>query len=179
MDAAAVLSPIDDATATPVVPIDWEQAIGDLLTDLSAAQDELLGVLKDKQRVLVTADVAGLDAIADRERAVLDRLQHCHDERARLLKLAADEGQPAQTLRQHTDRLPGAQAAPIRQRLDSAAAQSRLLKHHCLTNWVLAQQALVHLSQLVELIATGGRRQPTYSNGATSCATGTLVDEQA
>jgi flagellar biosynthesis/type III secretory pathway chaperone len=159
--------------------LDWEQAIGDLLTELSGAQDELLSVLNDKRQLLGRSDMNGLDAIADRERQVLARLQHCHDQRARLLQRSADEGEPAQSLRDRAQHLPAAQAGPLRERLDSAAAQSRLLKHQCLTNWVLAQQSLVHLSQLIELIATGGRRQPTYSNGATSCATGTLVDQEA
>jgi hypothetical protein len=45
-----------------------------------------------------------------------------------------------------------------------AAERSRLLQHQCLTNWVLVQRTLLHLSQLIEIIATGGRLQPTYSN---------------
>jgi hypothetical protein len=170
---------IETPTAAAIAEADWEQAIGQLLTELSAAQDELLEVLKDKRQLLVKGEVAGLDAINDREGQVLARLQRCHDERARLLRQTAEEGEPAETLRARVDRMPALQAECIRERLDSTAAQTRLLKHQCLTNWVLAQQSLVHLSQLVELIATGGHRQPTYSNGATSCATGTLVDQQA
>jgi hypothetical protein len=177
MDVATI--ELGAGEAAGMAEADWEQAIGQLLTELSSAQDELLDVLKDKRQLLVNGEVAGLAAINEREGQVLARLQHCHDERARLLRRAADEGGPVESLRQRVDRLPAVQAGPIRDRLDSAAARTRLLQHQCLTNWVLAQQSLVHLSQLVELIATGGHRQPTYSNGATSCATGTLVDQQA
>ena len=38
----------------------------------------------------------------------------------------------------------------------------RLLQHHSLTNWVLVQRTLIHLSQVLEIIATGGRLKPTY-----------------
>jgi hypothetical protein len=42
------------------------------------------------------------------------------------------------------------------------AARMRVLQHHSLVNWVLAQRALLHVSQLLEIIATGGRTQPNY-----------------
>ena len=62
------------------------------------------------------------------------------------------------------------------EQVKDASAKMLLLRHQSLTNWVLAQRALVHLSQMIEIIATGGRMQPTYGNGAPSFATGNLVD---
>jgi flagellar biosynthesis/type III secretory pathway chaperone len=174
MDAATIEMDLPESGS-----LDWEQAIGALLSELSAAQDELLDVLKEKRQLLASGNIAGLEEINRREGEVLARLQRCHDERARLLQQAADDGDPASTLRARVNHLPAMQAAPIRQRLDAAESRTRFLQHQCLTNWVLAQQSLVHLSQLIELIATGGQRQPTYSNGAPSCATGTLVDQEA
>jgi hypothetical protein len=55
----------------------------------------------------------------------------------------------------------------------------RLLQHHSLTNWVLAQRSLLHITQLLEIVATGGRLQPTYGKGASSHARGALVDQEA
>ena len=57
-------------------------------------------------------------------------------------------------------------AAACKPAFDEAAERSRLLQHQSLTNWVLVQRSLLHLSQLIEIIATGGRPKPTYGNGS-------------
>jgi hypothetical protein len=63
--------------------------------------------------------------------------------------------------------------------LRQASHRARLLQHHSLVNWVLVQKTLIHLSQLLEIIATGGRLQPTYQRDGTVQATGALVDRAA
>ena len=60
-----------------------------------------------------------------------------------------------------------------------SAAKMRLLQHHSLTNWVLAQRSLLHVSQLLEIIATGGRMQPTYGDRDALHGRGTLVNQEA
>jgi hypothetical protein len=60
-----------------------------------------------------------------------------------------------------------------------AADRSRLLQHQSLTNWVLVQRTLLHLSQMIEIIATGGRPKPTYEKGPGSNSGGALVDRAA
>ena len=54
-----------------------------------------------------------------------------------------------------------------------------LLQHHSLANWVLAQRSLLHISQLLEIIATGGRLRPTYGKSEPVLARGALVDQEA
>ena len=49
-----------------------------------------------------------------------------------------------------------------------AANRSQFLQHQSLTNWVVVQRSLLHLSQLIEIIATGGRPKPTYGKGSGS-----------
>jgi hypothetical protein len=61
--------------------------------------------------------------------------------------------------------------------VDEARRRARLLQHQSLTNWVLVQRTLLHLSHVVEIIATGGRMQPTYGKGAPVSAGGILVDQ--
>ena len=63
--------------------------------------------------------------------------------------------------------------------VNEAAAQMRLLQHQSLTNWVLAQRSILHLSQLLEIIATGGQLQPTYGRGDSPTPSGALVDKEA
>jgi hypothetical protein len=60
-----------------------------------------------------------------------------------------------------------------------ATNRTRLLQHQSLTNWVLVQRSLLHLSQLIEIIATGGRLKPTYGNGSDRQSSGALVDRAA
>ena len=57
-----------------------------------------------------------------------------------------------------------------------AAGKSRLLQHQSLTNWVVVQRTLLHLSQLLEIIATGGRLRPTYGKESPAASGGALLD---
>jgi flagellar FlgN protein len=147
-----------------------------LLTDLAAAQSELLETLREKRLVLMRADAAGLDEITLREAALIERLQNCQRRRAQLLAQAADEGKPAANLRALAKTLDSPQHRQLAPDVNAAASQARLLQHEALTNWVVAQQTLVHLSQLLEIIATGGRLQPTYPR-ADAAASGALLDQ--
>jgi flagellar FlgN protein len=147
-----------------------------LLTDLAAAQSELLETLREKRLVLMRADAAGLDQITLREAALIERLQDCQRRRAQLLAHAADEGKPADNLRDLAKTLDSPQHRQLAPDVNAAASQARLLQHEALTNWVVAQQTLVHLSQLLEIIATGGRLQPTYPR-ADAAASGALLDQ--
>ncbi len=155
----------------------WDTEIAALLNDLLVVQDDLLALLEDKRRLLAAADVAGMVHMAPREQALIERLQACHDRRARLLRSAVDQGLPGKNIRSLADVLAGPARKAVRARIDEASHRSRLLRHHSLTNWVLAQRTLLHLSQLLEIIATRGRRHPTYEKGAVSGPTGSLVDQ--
>ena len=63
--------------------------------------------------------------------------------------------------------------------MKEATARMRLLQHQSLANWVLAQRSLLHVSQLIEIIATGGRMQPTYGDKESVHARGSLVNQEA
>lgn len=161
--------------------VQWESEVAGLLTDLSAAQDELLEVLKEKCRLLVGGDVEGLEGVNGRELALVDRLQEIHARREGLLALARERGLPAESIRVLASSLAPAERDPLMSRMQQAAGRWRLLQHQSLTNWVLAQRSLIHLSQILEIIATGGRRQPTYRNSHAQAveASGGLVDHAA
>ena len=157
----------------------WESELAEFLTELSAVQAESLETLAKKRDFLVAADAEGLAEIADREQALIGRLQGCLEKRRQLLARAADDGLPSENIRSLAKALPGEQERPWTGQLDEAARRARLLEHHGLTNWVLVQRTLIHLSQLLEIIATGGRRKPTYEMSKSVEATGALVDQVA
>ena len=154
----------------------WETEIADLLSDLSQVQGELLELLTEKCDRLGQRDGDGLQALQSREEALAARLQDCHDRRQQLLERAAEEGLPSDSILSLTDSLPEEGRSGLRRAAEEARSRARLLQHQSLTNWVLIQRSLLHLSQMIEIIATGGRMQPTYGEGPGGRGTGALVD---
>jgi hypothetical protein len=157
----------------------WEPELAQLLNDLLGVQGELLAMLCRKRELLVAADTAGLAALGLQEEQLIGRLQECVRRREQLLARAAQEGLPSGSLQELSGALPKAHRDRLDGDLRSATARARLLQHHSLTNWVLVQRTLIHLSQMLEIIATGGRLQPTYGAGALVGAAGALVDRAA
>jgi FlgN protein len=146
---------------------------------LADVQGGLLAVLTEKRQLLAASDVAGLGAMAGREQQLLDRLQACHERRQQLLARAGAEGLPTDSIRSLSDRLPAEGRNRVQAGIREAADRSRLLQHQSLTNWVLVQRSLLHLSQMIEIIATGGRSRPTYGKGSDRAPSGALVDRAA
>jgi hypothetical protein len=153
----------------------WESDLANFLTDLSAVQDETLEILIRKRKMIATADLNGLAEIGKLEEVVIQRLQLCLQRRQELLDRAADEGLPSNSIRSLSSALPQQQRTQLTTQLQHSTNRARLLRHHSLTNWVLVQRTLLHLAQMVEIIATGGRMKPTYGKDEPVQA-GVLVD---
>lgn len=164
--------------------IAWESEIANFFKTLSAVQARTLEVLARKRAMIVAADTAGLAAVDEEEVQVMQSLEECLQKREQLLERAGQEGLPSNNLRALAKALPGdpgkdRKKKELLDQVRDATLRSRLLQHHSLTNWVLVQKTLIHLSQLLEIIATGGRLQPTYGKDDRACATGALVDRAA
>ncbi|MEQ8790168.1 MAG: flagellar export chaperone FlgN [Pirellulaceae bacterium] len=160
------------------ITVDLEAELAGLLDELSAVQDEMLMVLGEKRRHMAQRDLEGMRSLEPRERELCTRLENCHRRRLELLELAAGQGLPSDSIGKLASALPG-KPARLGKQAKEASQRMRLLQHHSLTNWVLAQRSLLHLSQLLEIVATGGRLQPTYTKGDTSQSRGALVDREA
>ena len=146
--------------------LSWEAEFANLLSELSATQTDLLALLGEKRTALKLADGDGLAAINEREGHLVGRLQQCQERRLRLRARAADDGRAAPNLRALARSLSPAQHRQLAPQIDEASRRARKLQQESLTNWVIAQRTLIHLSQLLEIIATGGRLQPTYGSAA-------------
>jgi flagellar biosynthesis/type III secretory pathway chaperone len=158
-------------------PVVWEAELAELLADLSDIQTDLLDVLADKRARLLSADLESLKAMHTREAALVSRLQTCHERRLALLARAASDGLPSANLTSLAASLPSEKRQHLTPQLREASARIRLLQHHSLTNWVLVQRTLLHLAQLLEIIATGGRLKPTYGKNDCAPTGGSLVDQ--
>jgi hypothetical protein len=161
------------ATATTT----WETQLATLLERLSAAQRELLSLLATKRDLLVRRDHRGLAALAAREQQLGEELQACHAERQRMLAEADAAGLPHASLADLTTGLPHRAAEGLNSSVGEAREQARLIRHECLTQWVAIQRTVLHLAQMLEIIATGGRAQPTYGKGRGLDRGGALIDQ--
>ncbi len=154
-----------------------ELQLASLLERLSAAQRELLSLLATKRELIVRRDHQALSALASRESQLGDELRACQIERQRLLAAADAEGLPGQTLAELSAALPSSTARQLGGSVDEARQQARLIRHECLTQWVAVQRTVLHLAQMLEIIATGGRAQPTYGKGRNGERGGALIDQ--
>ena len=162
----------------PAAP-DLEAEVASLLEELSNVQAELLSVLQAKRQRMATVDVLGMEESQAREQALCVRLEECHRRRAELLATARQQGVPADSLSTLVQRGKRGESARIGERAKELSTQMRLLRHESVTNWVLAQRSLLHVAQLIEIIATGGRMQPTYGEGESVHSRGSLVNQEA
>jgi hypothetical protein len=156
-----------------------ESDIGELLSELADVQTALLGTLNEKRLHLAAGDQAALTAMAGREQELATRLQACHERRQELLAQAGAKGLPSDSIESLSGGLPAASRDRVRASIREAAGRTQLLQHQSLANWVLVQRSLLHLSQLIEIIATGGQPKPTYGKGSDRAASGALVDRAA
>jgi hypothetical protein len=157
----------------------WDDEIASLLTELSDVQQETLDHLAEKRELLAKGDTAGLAIHHDREAALIGRLEACHQRRARLLAEASKDGLPSGSLTQLSANLPEDERHRVLPILAKASNQARLLRHHSLTNWVLTQRNLLHVSYLIEILVCGGKLRPTYGKADGDGGSGVLVDRAA
>jgi flagellar biosynthesis/type III secretory pathway chaperone len=157
----------------------WENEVARLLNDLLAVQDDLSVNLAKKRELLIASDTAGLTALAPEEEQLIQRLQECVKRREELLAKAAQEGLPVESIHALAESLPPERRGELPNRLTQASSRARLLQHQSFTNWLVIQRSLIHLSQMLEIIATGGRLQPTYGKGEPVNASGAIVDRAA
>jgi flagellar biosynthesis/type III secretory pathway chaperone len=165
-------------TATDTT-LDLEAEITSLLDELAAVQEELLAVLAVKREHLAAVDLDGLAATQVREEELAERLRRCQQRRADLLTTARKAGFESDSIGRLVGLAEGGRRGKLSEQAKVASAKMRLLRHESLTNWVLAQRALLHVSQLVEIIATGGRLQPTYGERESVHSCGSLVNQEA
>jgi flagellar biosynthesis/type III secretory pathway chaperone len=160
---------------------DLDNELANLLCELSDVQGELLRVLGEKRQCILQGDTSSMARMASRETEIIGRLEACHRRRSALLNEAKSSGIAATTLTDLASRIsPGRGGISSSEHdLRTTKENFRKLQSESLSNWVLAQRSLLHVSQLLEIIATGGRIQPTYEKDASTLARGNLVDSEA
>lgn len=151
--------------------------ISELLTELSAVQTDLIALIDEKRQMLLDKKVDQLGELESREKELIGRLQQCHQRRATLLQQAETAKLPSDSIRSLAAATENSGDESLHAEVHDAAVRARLLQHKSLSNWVFVQRWLIHLSQLLEIIATGGQLQPTYGKDAGTTGGGSLVDQ--
>ena len=155
-----------------------------LLDELSQLQDELFTVLAEKRTRMAQGKNAppvapSEETLEKRELALCDRLRDCHERRAVLLRTAQQQGLPSDSIAELAPHLEAGKSGDLVNRVKNSSHRMRLLQHQSLTNWVVAQRSLLHVTQLLEIIASGGRLKPTYGSSGNAASHGSLVDQEA
>ncbi len=177
-------------TSCDVQEVMWEFHIANFLSQLTAVQTECLDLLRKKQAALAARDLSALTSLQNAAGALIQRLESCLQQRGDLLAEANKRGYSARSLRELVEELPKEALPQDRKRaleecLRAASWEWRLLQHQALANWLLLQRSILHLSQLLEIIATGGQGLPTYTMGSKTAhhhgthSGGNLVDQRA
>jgi hypothetical protein len=159
--------------------IHWETELSELLGRLSDAQQQLLSLITKKGDLLSSRDHQGLAALMPQEEALCTELQACYQRRQELLSEAEAVGLPADSIQSLAGALPDQSAKPLEKPLQESMERSRLLRHHSVAQWVVVQRTLLHLSHMLEIIATGGQSEPTYGNRGATGSSGALMDRAA
>lgn len=160
-----------------------ERNLVDFLQELALVQDELLDVLNRKRNCLARGVLVEFHELQAREEAVIERLTACQQKRSQLLCKAQELGIDSENLSdlaKTLDHQHGSQLEPqLQPQVRQLRGRMRILQSGTLTNWLLAQRTLLHIAQLIEIIATGGQMQPTYAVGESVQPCGSLLNREA
>jgi len=161
-----------------------EEEVGALLAELATVQQELFALLAEKKQRILDDDSEGWKNLESHEAELSARLEACQTKRGELLKQAAENGLPGDTLQTLTAHMPSDRGQKLQAEVVASRHRMRLLQSDSISSWVVAQRSLLHVSQILEIYATGGRMQPTYkqmesNRNEGSRAGGAIVDREA
>jgi len=155
-----------------------EQEVMEYLHTLSSVQEELLELLVAKREAISAGDIEQLNELGDRELSVQRKMADLQVHREQILAIASEAGTVCESLEDLVTSGDRAESSSLVEDVREAKQRMRSLQHETLTNWVVEQTSLLHVSRMLEIIARGGRLQPTYSKSGNALNCGTLVDRE-
>jgi DNA repair exonuclease SbcCD ATPase subunit len=158
---------------------DWEATLSEYLEQLSQVQGELLTLLEEKRRCMVAGDFESIGSFQNREQEIAQRLEQLQARRQQMLEAARQMGLQVENLEKLAELTEQGKSAKLQKQVQQVASRLRLTQHAALTHWIVAQRSLLHVMQMLEILATGGRLLPTYGPERTAPWRGGLVDQEA
>jgi hypothetical protein len=136
-----------------------------------AAQQQMLDLLRRKRAALVASDLAELDAFHVPETQAAERLQAMIAWRETLLAKANQAGFSQTNLTNLAQRI-GRPPNHAGELLKSSRRIAAELQRESWVHWILANRCTQHCRELIDRIAHGGKRAPTYQPGEPSSGVG-------
>lgn len=140
----------------------WWQDLTRFVDALEATQQELLEILRKQRAALVRAQAAELERLNQEASDAARRLQQLTAWRTRLLEQAAREATPAASLAVVLARSITPQAETLRARLQLIHQRFAEMRREAWIQWIIAQRSQSLFVDLLDLIAHGGEKPPTY-----------------
>ncbi len=131
---------------------------------LIEAQRTLLEVLRRKCGLLASSDLNGLAALQATETEAAQRLQTIVSWRAKLLDAAKRGGLNCETLTELARSLDGPKRAGVLASLAAAHQLALQLQQESWVHWVITNRCCNFYGEVLELIAHGGKKSPTYQS---------------
>jgi hypothetical protein len=157
--------------------------IEDLVVAIDETQAALAGVYRDKRAAIRHANGPGLDRLTTIEETLVADLQVHLRRREQILQQARQLGLPADSLSSVVRTFD----EPLRERLIAQIEETRRVadanRRESWILWIVCKQSLRFFTDVLELIANGGRRAPIYLARPGAVAElstgGSLLDAQA
>ena len=157
--------------------------IEDLLVAIDETQAALAGVYRDKRAAIRHANGPALDRLTTIEETLVADLQVHLRRREEILQHARQLGLPTDSLSSVVRTFD----EPLRERLIAQIEETRRIadanRRESWILWIVCKQSLRFFSDVLELIANGGRRAPIYLARPGAVAElstgGSLLDAQA
>ncbi len=154
------------------------QLVQQFLDGLEQIQSELLELFEVKRRSLIQGNVEEIHRLNDRERNCATRLQGLLSLRNKILSRVREqepEIQSLEILAQRFQHLPGWVQVLVRIRA-SNDTQARI-RQASWTHWIISHRCYNHYTEILDLIAHQGHKEPAYSRNPHQTVTGgTMLD---
>ena len=161
--------------------------LSQFLTELEQTQHDLLTLFTAKREALDRRLSAELLRLSVEEGKLTARLQQLVKERTNLLNQARSAGFAVESLlelagvigRTVGDSRVLRAIELIENRIIQSQLRTSKLQHESWVHWIISHRCYNHYTELLELIAHGGQRAPTYGEKASFATGGALLDAAA
>jgi hypothetical protein len=158
--------------------------LAQFLTDLEQTQQDLLELFAAKRQALDQHRSDDLLQLSSQEGVLAGKLQELVKERTKFLLKARGAGFAVESLLEFAGAVGKTVGDSrvlraielIENRILEAQHRTSRLQHESWVHWIISHRCYNHYTELLELIAHGGRHAPTYGDRQPSASGGALLD---
>ncbi|WP_166830359.1 flagellar export chaperone FlgN [Thalassoroseus pseudoceratinae] len=160
---------------TPPLDQSLVRELDHLLSGLIATNEELAAILSQQDELLVAADAVGLQASAQKQSEVVERLQSLLSHREAWLNKVRTSDPSVKSISDWVQQVICPQTEQWREQLSVIKKSSDRVRRQSWRQWVVVQGAHRHQSELLHLIARNGRKTVGYGPSANPPSSGGAI----